>query len=109
MLYEVITNWLGLNWEEGPFYQTKRFDRYNQVIDQLLAEGKAYLCFCSKERLETLREQQMAAGEKPRYDGCCRDGQHNHSTDEPHVIRFCNPQDGVVTFDDHVRGRNNFV
>ncbi|WP_409420558.1 glutamate--tRNA ligase [Pseudaeromonas sp. ZJS20] len=102
-------NWLGLNWEEGPFYQTKRFDRYNQVIDQLLAEGKAYRCFCSKERLETLREQQMAAGEKPRYDGCCRDGQHNHSADEPHVIRFCNPQDGVVTFDDHVRGHIEFA
>ncbi len=102
-------NWLGLNWEEGPFYQTKRFDRYNQVIDQLLAEGKAYRCFCSKERLETLREQQMAAGEKPRYDGCCRDGQHNHSADEPHVIRFRNPQDGVVTFDDHVRGHIEFA
>jgi len=102
-------NWLGLNWEEGPFYQTKRFDRYNQVIDQLLAEGKAYRCFCSKERLEALREQQMAAGEKPRYDGCCRDGQHNHSADEPHVIRFRNPQDGVVAFDDHVRGHIEFA
>ncbi|GAA4496960.1 glutamate--tRNA ligase [Pseudaeromonas paramecii] len=102
-------NWLGLNWEEGPFYQTKRFDRYNQVIDQLLAEGKAYRCYCSKERLEALREQQMAAGEKPRYDGCCRDGQHHHSADEPHVIRFRNPQDGVVAFDDHVRGHIEFA
>lgn len=102
-------NWLGLNWEEGPFYQTKRFDRYNQVIDQLLAEDKAYRCYCSKERLEALREQQMAAGEKPRYDGCCRDGQHNHSADEPHVIRFRNPQDGVVAFDDHVRGHIEFA
>lgn len=102
-------NWLGLNWEEGPFYQTKRFDRYNQVIEQLLAEGKAYRCYCSKERLEALREQQMAAGEKPRYDGCCRDGQHNHSADEPHVIRFRNPQEGVVAFDDHVRGHIEFA
>ena len=59
-------NWLGLNWEEGPYYQTKRFDRYNAVIDEMLADGRAYKCYCSRERLDTLREGQMAAGEKPR-------------------------------------------
>ena len=48
--------WLGFDWDEGPYYQTKRFDRYNQLIDQLLAEGKAYKCYCSKERLDELRE-----------------------------------------------------
>ncbi|WP_108651759.1 glutamate--tRNA ligase [Dongshaea marina] len=97
--------WLGLGWDEGPFYQTKRFDRYNQLIDQLIAEDKAYRCYCSKERLEALREQQMAAGEKPRYDGHCRDNDcSEHSADAPHVIRFRNPQQGSVIFDDHVRG-----
>ncbi|MCC4265925.1 glutamate--tRNA ligase [Oceanimonas baumannii] len=98
-------NWLGLTWDEGPYYQTKRFDRYNQLIDQLLEEGKAYKCYCSKERLEGLREQQMAAGEKPRYDGTCRHGGHEHAADAPCVIRFKNPTEGSVVFDDHVRGR----
>ena len=64
--------WLGLEYDEGPFYQTHRFERYNAVIDILLDKGQAYRCNCSKERLETLREQQMARKEKPRYDGHCR-------------------------------------
>jgi glutamyl-tRNA synthetase len=95
--------WLGLEYDEGPFYQTQRFDRYNAIIDELLAKGLAYRCSCSKERLDTLREQQMAAKQKPRYDGHCRDA--NISADQPHVIRFRNPQDGEVAFDDLVRGR----
>ncbi|TKB46835.1 glutamate--tRNA ligase [Ferrimonas sediminicola] len=94
--------WLGLNWEEGPYYQTKRFDRYNQLIDQLIEEGKAYKCYCSRERLDALRETQMANGEKPRYDGTCRDGADQEA---PYVIRFRNPTEGSVVFDDHVRGR----
>lgn len=101
-------NWLNLNWDEGPYYQTKRFDRYNQVIDEMLSAGTAYRCYCSKERLEQLREDQMAKGEKPRYDGCCRDGNHNHSADEPHVVRFLNPQEGSVIFDDKIRGPIEF-
>ncbi|MGM7473969.1 glutamate--tRNA ligase [Proteus mirabilis] len=101
-------NWLNLNWDEGPYYQTKRFDRYNQVIDQMLAAGTAYRCYCSKERLEKLREEQMAKGEKPRYDGCCRHGDHNHTPDEPHVVRFLNPQEGSVIFDDKIRGPIEF-
>ena len=101
--------WLGFDWDEGPYYQTKRFDRYNQLIDQLLAEGKAYKCYCSKERLEALREGQMANGEKPRYDGHCRDSHEQHADDEPYVIRFRNPQEGSVVFDDHVRGRIEFA
>src|SRR3990167_6045937 len=64
--------WLGLNYDEGPFYQTKRFDRYAEVMAQLLKEGRAYRCYCSKERLEKLREEQMAAKQKPRYDGIGR-------------------------------------
>ncbi|MCT8263832.1 glutamate--tRNA ligase [Proteus terrae] len=101
-------NWLNLNWDEGPYYQTKRFERYNQVIDQMLSAGTAYRCYCSKERLEQLREDQMAKGEKPRYDGCCRGGNHNHSADEPHVVRFLNPQEGSVIFDDKIRGPIEF-
>ena len=101
-------NWLNLNWDEGPYYQTKRFDRYNQVIDQMLAAGTAYRCYCSKERLDKLREDQMAKGEKPRYDGCCRHGDHNHTPDEPHVVRFLNPQEGSVVFDDKIRGQIEF-
>lgn len=95
--------WLGLDYDEGPFYQTKRFDRYNEVIDQLLASGHAYRCTCSKERLDTLRAEQMAKKQKPRYDGHCRDRQIDPS--EPHVVRFRNPQDGDVVIDDLIRGR----
>ncbi|MDP8051010.1 glutamate--tRNA ligase [Pasteurella atlantica] len=95
--------WLNLAWEHGPFYQTKRFDRYNQVIDQMLEQGLAYRCYCSKARLEELRENQEANKEKPRYDRHCLDG-HNHSVDEPHVVRFKNPTEGSVIFDDAVRG-----
>ncbi len=96
--------WLGLAYDEGPFFQTKRFDRYREVIDQLLAEGKAYRCYCSRERLDALREEQMARKIKPRYDGLCR-GRNDHPENEPHVIRFCNPSDGQVVVDDLVQGR----
>jgi len=95
--------WLGLEYDEGPFFQTHRFARYEEVIQQLLAKGLAYRCNCSKERLEALREEQMANKQKPRYDGRCR-GQHVEPS-EPHVIRFRNPVDGDVVVDDMVRGR----
>lgn len=100
--------WLDLKWDEGPYYQTKRFDRYKEVVEQLLAEGKAYKCYCSKERLEEIREQQMKEGGKPRYDGHCRDSHEEHSPDEPYVVRFKNPKDGVVAFDDMIKGRIEF-
>ncbi|MEI8609613.1 glutamate--tRNA ligase [Enterovibrio sp. Hal110] len=100
--------WLGLDWDEGPYYQTKRFDRYNEVVDQLLAENKAYKCYAPKELLDEIREKQMAAGTKPRYDA-------NHprviaanaeATDSsPFCIRFRNPKEGTVVFDDKIRGR----
>jgi len=98
--------WLGLDYDEGPFYQTQRFDRYNEVIDELLAKGLAYRCNCPKERLEKLRVDQMARKQKPRYDGHCR----NRPVDpnEPHVIRFKNPVDGVVVVEDLIRGRVPF-
>ena len=97
--------WLGLEYDEGPFYQTKRFDRYAVIIDQLIDTGHAYKCYCSKERLEKLREEQMANKEKPRYDGHCRDGATPPSADAPYVIRFRNPQEGEVVVDDLIRGR----
>lgn len=97
--------WLGLNYDEGPFYQTKRFDRYSEIIAQLMAEGKAYKCYCSKDRLEDLREKQMANKHKPRYDGLCRPLNEPPSADAPYVIRFRNPDDGVVVVDDLIRGK----
>jgi len=98
--------WLGLEYDEGPFYQTKRFDRYSEVIDTLLSKGLAYRCDCPKERLDSLREQQMAAKIKPRYDGHCRHRQID--PERPHVIRFRNPDDGLVVVEDLIRGRLAF-
>ncbi len=98
--------WLGLDYDEGPFYQTHRFDRYNEIIDRLVEQGLAYRCSCSKERLDRLREEQMARKEKPRYDGYCRT--REVSPDEPHVVRFRNPDEGVVVFEDLVRGTMRF-
>ncbi|RLW64936.1 MAG: glutamate--tRNA ligase [gamma proteobacterium symbiont of Stewartia floridana] len=98
--------WLGLEYDEGPFYQTKRFDRYHEVIEELLSKGLAYRCNCSRERLDDLREAAMNRKEKPRYDGHCRN--RDVSPDEPHVIRFRNPDTGVVIVDDLIRGRVSF-
>ncbi|KVX03661.1 glutamate--tRNA ligase [Shewanella frigidimarina] len=97
-------NWLGLTWDEGPYYQTKRFDRYNEIIEQMLDKGTAYKCYCSRERIESMREDQAAQGLQQKYDGCCRN-LAPRDTDEPFVIRFKNPIEGSVIFDDHVRGR----
>lgn len=96
--------WLGLDADEGPYFQSERMDRYREVVDRLLESGQAYRCYCSKERLETLREKAMNAGEKPRYDGRCRDLKEAPEGVDP-VIRFRNPLDGTVAFDDRVRGR----
>ncbi len=93
--------WLGLDHDEGPFYQTQRFDRYLEVINELLDKGHAYRCECSKERLEQIRNEAMSKGEKPRYDGRCR---ALNLTKENTVIRFKNPVDGLVAFKDQVQG-----
>ncbi len=96
--------WLDLDYDEGPYFQTQRFDRYRQALQQLLATDRAYPCYCSKERLETLRETQMRNKEKPRYDGHCR-----HLPLAPEgadaVVRFKNPEHGAVVVDDLIRGR----
>jgi glutamyl-tRNA synthetase len=96
--------WLDLTYDEGPFFQTKRLERYQEVLKQLLAEGKAYRCYCSKERLERLRKEQLKNKQKPRYDGFCRQLQREE-INQPFVIRFKNPQEGVTTFEDQVRGK----
>ncbi|MEI6860121.1 MAG: glutamate--tRNA ligase [Shewanella sp.] len=96
--------WLGLNWDQGPYYQTKRFDRYNEIIAQMLEKGSAYKCYCTRDRIEKMREEQAAKGESQKYDACCRD-LAPRNTNEPFVIRFKNPTEGSVVFDDHVRGQ----
>lgn len=96
--------WLGLKADEGPFFQTERMDRYREVLDQWLESGHAYRCYCSKEELDELREQQMKRGETARYDGRCRDGAETRDGVSP-VLRFKSPRDGEVVVDDQVRGR----
>ena len=97
-------DWLGLDADEGPFHQTHHFERYREVTEQWLAEDKAYHCYCSKEELAELREKQMNAGERVRYDGRCRDRVESRDGVDP-VVRFKNPLDGEVVVNDQVRGR----
>lgn len=94
--------WLRLDYDAGPYYQSQRFDRYRAVILQLLDSGSAYYCNCSRERLQKVRDDAVAKGEKPRYDGHCRSLE---LTEEEHtVIRFKTPVDGEVIIDDKVQG-----
>ena len=96
-------SWLGLDYDAGPFFQMQRMPRYKQVMQQLLDEGHAYHCYCSKEELDAMREAQRAKGEKPRYDGRCRSRTTSAHGVSP-VVRFKNPQQGVVVVDDIVKG-----
>jgi glutamyl-tRNA synthetase len=99
--------WLGLAHDEGPYYQAQRMDRYSEVIEQLLADGKAYHCYCSREELDEMRAAQVARKEKPRYDGRCR----RRSAPAPGVrpvVRFRNPDDGQVVVNDVVHGPITF-
>ena len=97
--------WLGLKYDEGPYFQTQRFDRYREVAQQLLAQGKAYHCYCSKDELDTMRADQEARGLKPRYNGLWRDSRATPPEGVVPVIRFRNPAQGEVVVDDRVRGR----
>jgi glutamyl-tRNA synthetase len=97
--------WLGLEYDEGPFSQSERMGRYREVIGQLLDEGKAYYCYCSRERLEALRAEQMARKEKPRYDGRCRHRTGPAPLGISPVVRFANPTAGAVVVEDLIRGR----
>jgi glutamyl-tRNA synthetase len=102
-------DWLGLDCDEGPFYQTHRFARYLARIDELLDKGLAYRCYCSKETLEGMREGQRARGEKPRYDGRCRERTGLPPSDVAPVVRFKNPEGGEVLVDDLIRGPIRFA
>jgi glutamyl-tRNA synthetase len=96
--------WLELDADAGPYFQTQRYERYRQVIAQLLERGAAYHCYCTREELDTMRQQQLARKEKPRYDGRCREHQQVRVGIVP-AIRFKNPLDGEVVVDDQVHGR----
>ena len=96
--------WLALDYDEGPFYQMKRLDRYKAVADDLLAKGQAYWDYCSKEELEQMREAQVARGEKPRYDRRWRDSRQTPPAGRQPALRFKNPLDGDVTWNDLVKG-----
>lgn len=103
--------WLNIDYDEGPFYQMQRLDRYREVCERLVAEGKAYPCYASKDELDAMREQQRARGDKPRYDGRWRPENARGRTPPAGVlpvIRFRNPDDGVVTWDDLVKGPISF-
>ncbi|MBB1059717.1 glutamate--tRNA ligase [Marilutibacter spongiae] len=97
--------WLGLDYDEGPFYQTQRLARYREVAEKMVADGTAYYAYETKEELEAMREAAMAAGGKPRYDGAYRDRGEPLREDPNRVIRFKNPLDGTVAWDDKVKGR----
>lgn len=106
--------WLGLHWDEGPFFQTQRFDLYQQKIDELLAAGKAYPCFCTVETLEANRAEDMAAKRKPRYRGTCRqlsadDIAAKKAQGVPYSIRFRSPDEGDTIVLDGLRGEIRFA
>lgn len=103
-------SWLGLDWDEGPFYQKDRMGLYREYADKLLAEGLAYRCYCSAEILEEKRKAALKAGGKPHYDRTCRDLPADDPANEgkPYVTRFHTPVAGEVTFTDLVRGTITF-
>jgi len=104
--------WLGLDYDEGPYFQMQRMNRYREVINDMLARGLAYHCYTTPAELDALRAEQMARGDKPRYDGRWRPeraaGRAPPAGVKP-VVRFRNPDDGVVAWDDAVKGRIEFA
>ena len=100
--------WLGMDYDIGPIYQSDRLEIYRAAAEKLIEKGLAYRCYCTKERLDNLRAEQLANKAKPRYDGCCRDKNLPPRTDAPYVIRFKNPTTGTVNFTDQVLGNLTF-
>ncbi|MGH8082702.1 MAG: glutamate--tRNA ligase [Lysobacter sp.] len=98
-------DWLGLSYDEGPVYQTQRLDRYREVAEQMVAAGTAYYAYETKEELAAARDAALAAKEKPRYSGAYRERNEPYRDDPNRVIRFKNPLDGTVVFEDKVKGR----
>ncbi|WP_305041427.1 glutamate--tRNA ligase [Geoalkalibacter sp.] len=99
--------WLGLSYDEGPYYQSQRGELYRAKIDQLLAAGRAYRCYCTAEELEEKRHNAQAEGRKPKYDGTCR-GLAAPPADKPYVVRFLAPEEGETTFVDRIKGAITF-
>ncbi|MGC9518875.1 MAG: glutamate--tRNA ligase [Desulfuromonadaceae bacterium] len=99
--------WLGLDYDEGPYYQSERFDLYREKIQSLLDCGKAYKCYCSAEELEQKREAAIQKGEKPQYDGTCRSLTQDRPG-QPYVVRFKTTRDGYTAFDDLIKGNISF-
>ncbi|ALD15036.1 glutamyl-tRNA synthetase [Buchnera aphidicola (Aphis glycines)] len=96
--------WLGLNWDEGPYFQTQRLDRYKELIEIMLNTGNAYKCYCSQKEIEKQRFKQISEGKKPRYTRVCRNLKIKHVS-KKYVVRFKNPTSGKVTFEDKIRGK----
>lgn len=106
--------WLGLDWDDGPYYQTRRMDLYRACGAKLLASGHGYYCFCTKEQLEARRAAAAAKGRPPKYDGTCRkisreEAARRHAAGEPAAVRFAVPESGSTGFDDAVFGRIDFT
>lgn len=100
-------DWLGLSYDEGPFYQSERFDLYKAKVEQLLSEGSAYRCYCTAEELEVKRDAALKAGGKPKYDGTCRN-RSDQPEGRPFVVRFKAPHEGETTFVDRIKGAITF-
>ncbi|HEX9023839.1 MAG TPA: glutamate--tRNA ligase [Geobacteraceae bacterium] len=99
--------WLGLDWDEGPYFQSDSFPVYRENVEKLLASGKAYKCWCTPEELEAKREKALKEGRKPKYDGTCRN-LAGDLPDKPYAVRFRAPQDGVTAFADLIKGEIAF-
>ena len=99
-------SWLGLNWDEGPYFQAQRVDLHRQMVQKLIDEGKAYFCICTSEELEAKRKQALATGRKPKYDGTCRDKKLSKS--EGSVVRFRGAQTGATVVEDLIKGNISF-
>ena len=97
-------NWLSLDYDEGPYFQTQRFERYKNVIQQLLENGNAYYCYCTKQKVEAMRNEALKKGQKPRYNGFCRNNDIDPPGNIKPVIRFKTPLDGTVIINDLVQG-----
>ena len=100
--------WLGMEWDEGPFHQFERLKDYQEQVQKLLDEGKAYRCYCTSVELEAKRQAALKTGKKPKYDGTCRQGQPSTAGGKPFCIRFKAPEEGTTKFTDICRGEMQF-
>ncbi|MBW2335508.1 MAG: glutamate--tRNA ligase [Deltaproteobacteria bacterium] len=104
-IFEAL-QWLGIDWDEGPYFQTQRFDIYREYIQKLIDSNQAYYCTCSPEQIDIMRQKAMAAGDKPRYDGSCREKGLDKS--DKAVVRFKAPLTGTTVVEDVIKGHMVF-